>query len=281
MKTITGVGLGLRHGHFNEFINNKPDVPWLEVHTENFLNEHSFAAKRLDKIRQDYAISAHCVSLSLGTAGQWTEKKHAHLQSIKQTLARLEPVFVSDHISWSSPDNIHYAPELYPLPYTEEALDVICDNVLQAQDILQRQLILENPSSYLHFQHSVMSEAEFIAALVKRTGCGLLLDVNNLFVSAHNLDFSAHDYLETIDFDAVKEIHLAGFSVDHIAGQQVYIDTHGAKVYDGVWQLFQYVVNNFKPVPTLIEWDNDLPEFDVLYGEKLKADAIIADMIKG
>jgi uncharacterized protein (UPF0276 family) len=279
MEKIKGVGLGLRHRHFQEFIENKPDVSWLEVHTENFFSEHSTSSKYVATIRQDYPISAHCVGLSLGSAAVSCPVREKHLQQIKKTIKWLQPAMVSDHLSWSASDGVHYLPDLLPIPYTEEAFDVVTQNINRVQDVLQRQILIENPSSYLSFNDSTMLEWEFLAELSSATGCGLLLDVNNIYVSAFNHNFDALTYLESLPTKAVKEIHLAGYSIDIIEGKEVYIDTHGQQVYDGVWQLFEKAIQRFGDVPTLIEWDTDVPELSVLLAEKEKAEAIIAKVL--
>lgn len=279
MGKIKGVGLGLRHNHFQEFIENKPDVSWLEVHTENFFSEHSTSSKYVAKIRQDYPISAHCVGLSLGSAAVECPIREQHLQQIKKTINWLQPSMVSDHLSWSASDGVNYLPDLLPIPYTEEAFKVVTKNINRVQDVLQRQILIENPSSYLSFNDSTMLEWDFLAELSKTTGCGLLLDVNNIYVSAFNHNFDALTYLESLPIEAVKEMHLAGYSIDIIEGKEVYIDTHGQKVYDGVWQLFEKAIQRFGDVPTLIEWDTDVPELSVLLAEKEKAEIIIAKVL--
>ena len=221
MQKISGVGIGLRHRHFQEFIENKPDVPWLEVHTENFFSKDSTSSKYLAKIRQDYPISAHCVGLSLGSAKVDCPVREQHLKNIKSTLDWLQPSMVSDHLSWSASDGVHYLPDLLPIPYTEEAFNVVTANINRVQDVLQRQLLIENPSSYLTFVDSTILEWDFLGQLSKSTGCGLLLDVNNLYVSAHNHGFDALMYLNKLPRSAVKEIHLAGYSMSQIEGRDV------------------------------------------------------------
>jgi len=275
MQKLSGVGIGLRHRHFQEFIENKPDVPWLEVHTENFFSKDSTPSKYLAKIRQDYPVSAHCVGLSLGSSTVMCPVREQHLLKIKNTLDWIQPSMVSDHLSWSASDGVHYLPDLLPIPYTEAAFDVVSQNINRVQEVLQRQILIENPSSYLSFVDSTILEWDFLAQLSKKTGCGLLLDVNNIYVSAHNHGFDALTYLETLPLNAVKEMHLAGYSISHIEGKEIYIDTHGQKVYDGVWQLYQKAIERFGNVPTLIEWDTDIPELSVLLNEKRKAEAII------
>jgi len=278
MQEIQGVGLGLRHRHFQEFIDNKPDVDWLEVHTENFFSQDSTSSKYLAKIRQDYPISAHCVGLSLGSVDVTCPVREQHLQNIKKTVDWLQPSMVSDHLSWSASDGVHYIPDLLPIPYTEEAFDVVTKNINRVQDVLQRQILIENPSSYLSFVDSTILEWDFLAELSKDTGCGLLLDVNNIYVSAHNHGFDALTYLNSLPIEAVKEMHLAGYSIDTIEGEEVYIDSHGQKIYDDVWLLYKQAIERFGAVPTLIEWDTDVPELSVLLDEKAKAETIIANV---
>lgn len=275
MQEIKGVGIGLRHRHFQEVIEQAPNVPWLEVHTENFFSQHSTSSKYLAIIRENYPISAHCVGLSLGSAAVSCPVREQHLQQIKKTIEWLQPSMVSDHLSWSASGGVHYLPDLLPIPYTEEAFEIVVKNINHVQDVLQRQILIENPSSYLSFNDSTITEWNFLAVLSKVTGCGLLLDVNNIYVSAFNHGFDALAYLKSLPIEAVKEIHLAGYSIDNIEGKEVYIDTHGQKVHEGVWQLYEKAIQRFGDVPTLIEWDTDVPELSVLLAEQKKAEAII------
>ncbi len=274
-KDINGVGIGLRHQHFQEFIEGKPDVPWLEIHTENFFNAGSTASKYLEKVRQDYPLSAHSVGLSLGSASTVCEVREDHLQKVKATIERLEPKLVSDHLSWSASDKVHYIPDLLPVPYTEEALNIMVQNINHVQETLKRQILVENPSSYLSYKDSPIPEWEFLNALSEKSGCGILLDVNNIYVSAHNHNFDAEFYLDQIPVSPVQEIHLAGFEIRKVENQEVYIDTHSRPVYDPVWSLYVKAIEKYKDVPTLIEWDADIPELSVLMAEKSKADEII------
>ncbi len=272
---ISGVGLGLRNQHFQEFIEDKPDVPWLEIHTENFFSSGSTASKYVEQIRRDYPFSAHCVGLSLGSVAVDCEVRENHLQKVKATVERLQPALVSDHLSWSASDKVHYLPDLLPVPYTDEALGVMVENIDHVQEVLGRQILVENPSSYLAYKDSPIPEWEFLNALVKKSGCGILLDINNIYVSAHNHGFDAEFYLSQIPIEPVQEIHLAGYDVRNVEGQDVYIDTHGKRVYDPVWDLYIRAIDRFGGVPTLIEWDNDVPKLEVLMEEKAKADVIM------
>lgn len=275
MQSIQGVGVSLKHQHFQEFINHKPDVPWLEVHTENFFSQASTSSKYLAQIRQDYPISAHCVGMSLGSAAINCPVREQHLQNIKSTVDWLQPGLISDHLSWSASQSGHYLPDLLPIPLTEEAFAIVANNIKRAQDVLQRQILIENPSSYLTYVDSPITEWQFLSSLAEDTGCGLLLDVNNIYVSAHNHNFDCLTYLNNIPLTAVKEIHLAGFSTEMIEGKELYIDTHGDRVCDDVWRLYEQAIKRFGALPTLIEWDTNIPDLAVLLDEKSKAEAII------
>ncbi len=268
---INGVGIGLRHRHFQEIIENKPDIPWFEVHTENFFSSGSPASIYLEKIREDYPISAHCVAMSPGSAGSLDIK---HLKKVKDFIERYDPFLVSDHLSWSNAGNIHL-PDLLPLAYTEESLNKVVSNVMQIQDFLGRQILIENPSSYLSFVESEIPEAEFFVEIAKKSGCGLLVDINNIYVSCHNHKLNIDDYLAVVPTELVQEIHLAGYSVHKFEGKDIYIDTHGTNVYPAVWELYKKAMAKFGNIPTLIEWDTDVPEISVLIEEKKKAEDIM------
>lgn len=226
---------------------------------------------QLEAVRAHYPISCHGVGLSLGSAGGVSD---AHLVHLRTLIDRVQPVLVSEHLSFSVVDGI-YINDLLPLPYTEEALDAVTANVAHTQDKLGRKILIENPSSYLTFTHSVIPEWEFLETLTQRTGCGLLLDVNNVYVSALNNGFDAQDYLEAIPAATVGEIHLAGHLVDGAGDDRVLIDTHGDIVCDAVWRLYSETVKRIGPRPTLIEWDTDIPDLDVLLGEARRAQEIL------
>lgn len=274
-SSIHGTGIGLRHCHFKEVIENKPEIHWFEVHTENFFSTGSAASISLEKIRRDYPLSAHSVGLSLGSYEEVSKK---HLSGVKSFIERFEPSLVSDHLSWSAAGGVH-VPDLLPIPYTEEALSAICRNIDKTQEFLGREILIENPSSYLRFKNSEMAEWEFLVAAAKRSGCGILLDVNNIYVSAHNHGFDADMYLEYIPAELVGEIHLAGYTIKEIDGKEVYIDTHGARIFPGVWDLYGQAIKKFSHAPTLIEWDTDVPELSVLIDEKNQAERIINSLI--
>jgi uncharacterized protein len=259
-------GIGLRAPHYRELLERRPDVGWVEVHSENYFGEGGQPRWFLERVRRDYPVSLHGVGLSLGSADALDLD---HLISLKALIERFEPGLVSDHLSWSAVGG-RYLNDLLPLPYTEEALQVFCDHVAQAQEFLGRRMLIENPSSYVVWCHSTIPESEFLRAVVERTGCGILLDVNNVYVSATNHGFDPFAYLAAIPVAPVAEIHLAGFD----RGEHCLIDTHGKPVAEPVWALYAAAMRRFGPVPTLIEWDTDLPPLDVLLAEAAKADTL-------
>lgn len=265
------VGVGLRAPHHEYFLQHHPNVGWLEIHSENFFQPDSDAVQSLHLLRLNYPISCHGVGLSLGSVDPINKK---HLTKLKQLTDQIEPLFVSDHLSWSS-INGEYFNDLLPLPYTEEALDLFCHKVDMCQEYLQRQILIENPSSYLHFSHSTMPEWEFLNNLTQRTGCALLLDLNNVYVSAFNHGFKTDQYLNALDSSKVKEIHLAGFTVNPLKEGEIWIDTHNKPVCTQVWDLFSQWIKQHGSRHTLIEWDNDIPSAKTLLGEAQKADFII------
>lgn len=265
-----GAGIGLRAPHVAEIARARPAAAWLEVHAENYFGGGPGPARLMD-LRRDYAVSLHGVGLSLGTAEGLDD---SHLHRLAELSARLAPCFVSEHLSWSVANGV-YLNDLLPLPYTEEALDVVTRNVAHAQDILGRRILVENPSRYLAFAHSTLTEPEFLAALVRCTGCGILCDVNNLFITCANLGLDADAYLAALPPEAVGEIHLAGHSRVERDGHFLLIDDHASPVAPAVWALYRRALVRFGNVPTLIEWDKDLPALDVLLGEARQAARIL------
>jgi uncharacterized protein len=264
-------GIGLRFQHHEAVAQIRPDIPWLEVHTENYMGGGTPLAY-LEAIRADYPISLHGVGLSLGSADGLDT---AHLARIGRTVERIEPGLVSEHLSWSVVGR-HYLADLLPLPMTEEALEVVCRHVDQVQTYLKRRILVENPSSYLRYRHSTMPEWEFLAATAERTGCGLLCDVNNIYVSACNHGWDPLVYLATLPAAAIGEIHLAGHTVRLLEGGQVLrIDDHGSRVIPEVWALYAEALARFGPVPTLIEWDTNIPDLAVLLDEAARAAAFL------
>jgi uncharacterized protein (UPF0276 family) len=264
-------GIGLRFQHHQAVLDEHPDVAWLEVHTENYMGGGSPLAY-LEAIRRDYPISLHGVGLSLGSA---EGIDLAHLERIRRVVERFEPGFVSEHLSWSVVNRAYLA-DLLPLPMTQEALDVVCRHVDQTQVMLKRQILIENPSSYLQYRHSIMPEWEFIAAIAARTGCGILCDVNNIYVSSSNHGWDPSRYLAALPVDAIDEIHLAGHTVRQFEnGHSLLIDDHGARVTAEVWTLYEEALARFGPRPTLIEWDNNVPPLAVLLEEAAHAGALL------
>ncbi|KJY84368.1 hypothetical protein TW81_04065 [Vibrio galatheae] len=261
------VGVGLRSPHLDYFSQHKPALAWLEVHSENYFQPYSAERQTLRQIANDYQISCHGIGLSLGSVARVNRDHLKHLQSM---INELEPFLVSDHLSWSE-NGGHYFNDLLPLPYTEEALAVFCRNVLEVQDTLQRPILIENPSSYVKFNHSTINEWDFLTEVQQRTECRLLLDLNNIHVSAFNHEFDSRHYLDAIPSHAVDEIHLAGFTVKQLDEGEIWIDTHSRPVSDEVWQLYQYWLENYGERHTLIEWDLDIPSPEVLLGEAAKA----------
>jgi len=259
-------GIGLRAQHIKEVLARRPDVAWFEVHAENYMHDSAGLAA-LEQVRAQYPLSLHGVALSLGSAGPLDRR---HLDRLKSLADRLDPFLVSEHLAWSAHDGAHFN-DLLPLPWTEEALETMSSHVNEVQDVLGRRILVENPSGYLRFRHSTMDEAFFLAELVRRTGCGLLCDVNNIYVSAQNIETDPIEYLALLPAAAVGEIHLAGHAVKIVGNRTVLIDNHASRVSDGVWALYREALTRFGRRPTLIEWDADLPDLDTLMSEAAKA----------
>lgn len=251
-------GIGLRAPHHRDVLETHPDIAWFEVHTENFMGGGA-PLKHLEAIRRDYPVSLHGVGLSLGSADGLDS---VHLERVRRVADRIDPGLVSDHLSWSMSESA-YLGDLLPLPLTGEALAFVCRNVERFQDHLRRRVLVENPSSYLCYRHSPIPEWEFLAAVAERTGCGILCDVNNVFVSASNHGWNPSDYLAALPAAAIAEIHLAGHTLKSLSeGVSIRIDDHGSAIDPAVWALFGEAVARFGPVPTLIEWDNRIPPPD-------------------
>ncbi len=244
---------------------------WVEIHSENFLCDGGPRLAMLDAVAARYPMSCHGVGLSLGSA---EGLDHAHVARLKRLFDRVKPRLVSEHLSWSVTGGV-YLNDLLPLPYTESALAVVCKNVDTAQQAFGRRILLENPSGYLRFSDSTMSEPEFLGRLVERTGCGLLLDVNNVYVGAINNDFDPMEYLHSIPAAAVGEIHLAGHTQIGADGTRVLVDTHGTRISGPVWDLYAGVIHRMGARPTLIEWDQDIPEIGVLLREAAAAQRLL------
>src|SRR5712664_2072700 len=263
-------GIGLRAPHVHEVIDTRPPIAWLEVHAENYLGRGP-ALRSLGQLRPSSPISLHGVGLALGSADG---PDACHLRRLAALIGRVEPVLVSEHLSWSITGGV-YLNHLLPLPYTDESLELVCQHVDQTQIALGRQILIENPSSYLRFRDSPIPEPDFLAELAQRTGCGLLCDVNNIYVSAHNLGFDPMVYVDALPRASVGEIHVAGHARNDADSQTILIDNHGSHVAPPVWTLYREALQRFGPVPTLVEWDTDIPELSVLLAEACTADGLL------
>ena len=268
-STSQGVGIGLRTPHYQALLAQRPRLAFLEVHSENFFCEGGQPLRYLERFREDYAVSAHGVGLSLGSTDPLDA---AHLKKLKRLVDWLDPMLVSEHLCWVGV-NGRFLNDLLPLPYTQEALDHVVSRVQQVQDYLGRQILVENVSSYLQFADSTIPEWEFVSAVAKHAGCRILLDVNNIHVNATNHGFDPIAYINAIEIGSVGEIHLAGFQDTG----EILIDTHGSAVSDEVWKLYAHAIRRLGPVPTLIEWDTDIPALDVLLDEAHKANRVLAE----
>lgn len=271
MQIPAAAGVGLRFQHHRAVLDEKPAAAWLEVHSENYMGGGK-PLMYLEAIRRDYPLSFHGVGLSLGSADGLNER---HLARLARLIERFEPGLVSEHIAWSASGGRHFA-DLLPLPYTEEALALACRNVEVAQDYLGRCILVENASSCLRYCHSTMPEWEFIAAIAERTGCGILCDVNNIFVSACNHGFDAHRYLRSLPRERIGEIHLAGHRLQQFEdGRSIRIDDHGSRVPREVWALYAEALALFGRIPTLVEWDTEVPALAVLLEEGAQAQKLL------
>jgi uncharacterized protein (UPF0276 family) len=260
---VRGVGIGLRAAHYREFLDSTPQAGWLEVHSENYFGDGGYDLHVLEHVRGHYPVSLHGVALSLGSADGVRE---GHLAKLKRLVDRIEPALVSEHLCWSALGARHFN-DLLPLPYTGEALDQVVAHVTLVQETLRRRILIENVSSYLQFRASEIPEFAFLAELAKRSGCAILLDINNLFVNSVNHGFDPIEALREIPRETVGEIHLAGHSV---AGDLL-IDDHGSRVVPQVWSLYEVACRRLGQVPTLIEWDTAIPPLDVLLDEAATA----------
>ncbi|HTO12751.1 MAG TPA: DUF692 domain-containing protein [Candidatus Binatia bacterium] len=273
---LSGAGIGLRSPHVEEVLGTRPAVGWLEVHAENYMGGGP-AVRTLERLRRDYPLSVHGVGLSLGSADGLDAR---HLERLARLVERLEPALVSEHLSWSVTGGA-YLNHLLPLPYTAESLAVVSEHVERVQTRLGRRLLVENPSGYLRFRGAEIAEADFLAALARRTGCGLLCDVNNIHVTCANLGGDPDDYLAVLPPDAIDEIHLAGHAVNDADGRPILIDDHGSPVAPAVWDLYARALDRFGARPTLIEWDTDVPPLPVLLAEAAEAARRLAGTLPG
>lgn len=262
-------GIGFRSPHFAEIVATRPSVGFLEVHAENYMAGGGPMLRQLESLRSDWPVSIHGVGMSLGSAEGLDAR---HLERLAALVGRIEPMLVSEHLSWSVAGGV-YLNDLLPLPYTRESLAVVAANVERLQDKLRRRVLIENPSAYLRFAASELSEAEFLVELARQTGCGLLFDVNNVHVTCANLGGDPGAWIDALPAEAVAEIHLAGHTVTDADGVSILIDDHGSEVSPPVWALYERAVRRFPAAATLIEWDSNLPALPVLLAEAQQADS--------
>jgi hypothetical protein len=263
---LSGTGIGLRQPHYREVFEQRPALAFLEVHSENFFLEGGASMHALERARSAYPISLHGVGLSLGSADRLADE---HLAKLQRLVERMEPALVSEHLCWGRIGGVHFN-DLLPLPHTREALALLASRIDRVQSTLKRQILVENLSAYVECRDSEMTETAFLAELARRTGCGLLLDLNNLYVNAINFGFDPLRRLDDLDAASIGQIHLAG----HAVVDDCLVDTHGSVVCDPVWSLYEEACRRFGPKPTLIEWDTDLPALDVLLSQAAQASAI-------
>jgi hypothetical protein len=267
MSGITGVGLSLKAQHYQVILNQQPPVPWFEVLADNYLLSGSGSRIHLERVRHHYPVTLHGVGMSLGSTDplNWD-----YLDKLKALADQIQPQWISDHLCWNSVQG-QYLNDLLPLPYTAEAMDHVAERIKQVQEFLGQKILIENVSTYLSFQSSEMSEAEFVRSVAEKADCLILLDVNNIYVSSYNSGSDPLHYLQIIPVERVREFHLAGYTDK---GTHL-LDTHSAPVHPPVWDLYQQAVRRFGPVPTLIEWDSDIPAFEVLQQQAVQAEQII------
>jgi len=266
-------GAGLKADHVAAILETRADIGFFEVHAENYMGAGGPPHRQLEAIRERYPLSLHGVGLSIGGEGALDRE---HLGRLAELNRRYEPGLFSEHLAWSTHDTVYYN-DLLPVPYDRATLDRVCDHIDQVQETVGRRMLLENPSTYIAFAHSTMNELEFLTEITRRTGCGLLLDVNNVFVSSTNHARSPEAYLDDFPMEAVGEIHLGGHAPDlDDEGRPLLIDAHDRAVDAAVWRLYECVIRRHGAVPTLIEWDNDVPCWDVLFAQAEEADRILA-----
>ena len=265
-------GIGLRLPHLAEVVATRPAVAWLEVHPENFLaNPH--ATELLTELSPDYPISVHTVGISIGSADGIDR---THLQRLRAFIDTIDPVMVSGHLAWSTNEGA-YLNDLLPLPYDEETLRTVAAHLDEVQEALGRTYVIENPSSYVAFSTSTMTEVEFLNELVDRTGCQLLCDVSNVYLSAHNMGYDPYRFIDGLPVAAICELHLGGFTPEEDEGNPgdiLLVDTHASTIAPPVWQLYDYALRRFGRKPTIVEWDSDLPSLETLVGEAARADGV-------
>lgn len=267
----TAAGVSLKPQHYRDILSNGSTADFFEVHAENYFGPGGAPHRYLTAMREQFALSIHGIGLSIGSAGPLDR---AHLAQLRALVNRYEPALVSEHLAWCENGGAYFN-DLLPVALTEEALNVVCRHVDQTQEALGRRVLIENPSNYLVFESSIIPETEFLSEMAQRTGCGLLLDINNVVVSAHNVEFDAHAYVDAFDHDAVCEMHMAGHATDQRGSTKLKIDDHGSAPTQDVWALYTHFVEIAGARPTLVEWDQDVPELGVLEAEATKARTIL------
>lgn len=270
LNQLKGVGVGLRTPHVNEILTTSPDLAWFELLTDNHLAEGGWARRQAIEVAKQYPVTMHCVGMSIGSVDPINFE---YLDKIKALASEIKPKLISDHLCWSSLHS-HYSHDLLPLPYTEEALKYLCERIKIIQDYLGVQIAVENISAYLAYKHSTISEVEFINQLAELSDSFILLDINNVYVNQKNIQLNSSEYIEAVNIDRVAEIHLAGFEDKG----DYYLDSHNKPVNQEVWELYADLIKENSTIPTLIEWDHDIPEFEVLCNEANKAKNIISSV---
>lgn len=265
-------GIAFKGEHADAVCEGRPDIGWFEVHPENYMVAGGPRLAVLEALREAYPLSLHGVGLSLGGAERLDRD---HLAALRALVERYRPGLVSEHIAWSSHGGVWFA-DLLPPSLDRAGLDRLCDNVDEMQEAVGRPVLIENPASYLVLPDCETDEVAFLVEAARRTGCGLLVDVNNIHVSAVNTGLDADAYVDAIPGETIGEIHLAGFTVDDAGGERLLIDSHGAAVDDAVWRLYARLIDRVGARPTLVEWDKDIPAWDVLYGEAMKAETLLS-----
>lgn len=260
---IKGVGVGLRQPHYQQFIQHQPDIPWVELLVDNYLYTQGVLKQKLLTIRQHYPMTFHGVGMNLGSADPLDQ---AYLKQLQRLMAELQPAWVSEHLSWTGFGG-DYRHDLLPLPFTDESFEHVCAKIDQVQSSLKQPILIENVSTYVSFKGDTFSEVDFINAITQKTGCGVLLDINNIYVNSCNHDFDPYQYLSSINHETVKQMHLGG----HQDREGIIIDTHDSPVAEPVWRLYQQALKQFGPVPTCIEWDFNVPEWPVLLAQQQQA----------
>jgi uncharacterized protein (UPF0276 family) len=272
LPVADSAGTSFKHEHLNAILAESPQAGFFEVHAENYMGPGGPPHRALERIRRDHPVSLHGVCMSIGGP---QPLDRAHLARFRALVERYEPALVSEHLAWSTHETTYFN-DLLPLPYTQATLAHVCEHIYEVQDAIGRRILIENPSTYIVFASSTMSETDFIRAIARRTGCGLLLDVNNVFVSATNHGYTALDYLSDFPLADVGEIHLAGHAEQSDdEGERLLIDSHDGPVADAVWRLYEIVISRCGPIPTLIEWDSKIPAWPILRAEAAAAQAIL------